>query len=170
MAQIVIRIRGTPEGSREKGTHMAGKTSGSDNEAAGGVTYGFGTTLQMPFAEAIEAVSAALKDQGFGVLTTIDVQATMKAKLDVNYEKYVILGACNPSLAHRALQLEHSVGLLLPCNVVVHEAHESDRAGSTRVDVIDPLAMLGVISTPGMTDVAAEARDRLKKVIASLEA
>jgi len=125
--------------------------------------------VALPFADAIDAVTAALKEQGFGVLTTIDVQATMKAKLNADFEQYTILGACNPTLAHQALQLEHAVGLLLPCNVVVHAAHESDQTVSTRIDVIDPLAMLGFINTAGMTEVATEARDRLKKVIASLE-
>ncbi len=112
--------------------------------------------MNLPMDEARERVTAALKEQGFGVLTTIDVQATLKQKIDVDFEPYVILGACNPPLAHRALEIEHDAGLLLPCNVIVH-AH----GAQTRVDFVDPLAMLGVIDNPAMTAVAEEARTRL---------
>jgi uncharacterized protein (DUF302 family) len=132
--------------------------------------YGFGATLNLPFDEAITRTTEALKAEGFGVLTTIDVQATMKAKLNVDFERYVILGACNPPLAHRALEAEHEVGLLLPCNVVVHEAHEEDRATRTRVEVADPLAMLGIVQNLALQAVATEARARLQRVIASLQA
>ncbi len=132
--------------------------------------YGFGTTIAAPFEETVTKVTEALKAEGFGVLTTIDVKATMKAKLNVDFERYTILGACNPQLAHRALELEHNVGLLLPCNVVVHEAHEGDGTTHTRVDVADPVAMLGVIQNPAMQAVASEARTRLERVVASLNA
>jgi uncharacterized protein (DUF302 family) len=132
--------------------------------------YGFGTTIDAPFDEAIARTTEALKAEGFGVLTTIDVRATMKARLNVEFEGYVILGACNPPLAHRALEAEHSVGLLLPCNVVVHEAHEENKARRTRVEIADPIAMLGIIQNPALQQVAAEARARLERVIASLQA
>lgn len=132
--------------------------------------YGFGTTVDAPFEETVTKVTEALKAEGFGVLTTIDVKATMKAKLNVDFERYTILGACNPQLAHRALELEHNVGLLLPCNVVVHEAHEGDDSTRTRVDVADPVAMLGVIQNPAMQELASEARTRLERVVASLNA
>ncbi len=132
--------------------------------------YGFGTTVDASFEETVTKVTEALKAEGFGVLTTIDVKATMKAKLNVNFERYTILGACNPQLAHRALEIEHNVGLLLPCNVVVHEAHEDDGSARTRVDVADPVAMLGVIQNPAMQELASEARTRLERVVASLKA
>ncbi len=130
--------------------------------------YGFGTTVKAPFDEAVTRVTEALKAEGFGVLTTIDVKATMKAKLNVDFERYVILGACNPPLAHRALELEHNIGLLLPCNVVVHEAHGVDSTTNTQVDIADPIAMLGIVQNPAMLEVAKEARARLERVVASL--
>jgi uncharacterized protein (DUF302 family) len=132
--------------------------------------YGFGTTLDLPFDETLTRTTEALKAEGFGVLTTIDVQATMKAKLNADFERYIILGACNPPLAHRALTAEHNVGLLLPCNVIVHEAHEGGKAGRTRVEIADPLAMLGIIQNPVLQEVATEARARLERVIGALQA
>ncbi|GHP01181.1 hypothetical protein KSF_112280 [Reticulibacter mediterranei] len=86
-------------------------------------SYTLGTTIEVPFDEAVRRITEALKHEGFGVLTTIDVKATMKAKLNQDFERYTILGTCNPQLAHQALELDHTVGALLPCNVVVHEAH-----------------------------------------------
>jgi uncharacterized protein (DUF302 family) len=127
--------------------------------------YGFGTSLQVPIDEAIERVTAALKEEGFGVLTTIDVRQTMKQKLDIEFEPYFILGACNPSLAHRALEAVHDVGLLLPCNVIVHAHGEQ-----TRVEIADPIAMLGIVKTSELESIAQEARSRLKNVIQRLEA
>lgn len=146
-------------------------TESTQDELSGapGPGYGFGVTVNVPFEEAITRTTEALKAEGFGVLTTIDVQATMKAKLNADFERYVILGACNPTLAHRALGAEHLVGLLLPCNVVVHEAHEGDPTTNTRVEVADPLAMLGIVQNPALREVAVEARTRLKRVIAALE-
>lgn len=132
--------------------------------------YSFGTTVNASFDEAVSQVTEALKTEGFGVLTTIDVKQTMKAKLNVDFERYVILGACNPQLAHRALEMEHNVGLLLPCNVVVHEAHNDSGAARTQIDIADPVAMLGIIQSPGMQELASEARVRLERVLASLNA
>ena len=132
----------------------------SDTVAA----YGFGTDLNLPYEQAIEQVTAALKAEGFGVLTTIDVRATLKQKLDVEFEPYVILGACNPQLAHRAFQVAHEIGLLLPCNVIVH----SHGAG-TRVDIVDPAAMLSVANHPKLAPIANEASERLHRVIESLQ-
>ena len=129
------------------------------------INYGFGVTLQLPFAEVVSRVTEALKAEGFGILTTIDVQATMKTKLDVDYAPYIILGACNPILAHRAIAIEPTVGLLLPCNVVVREIPEG-----MRVDIVDPDAMLGVVRNEAMLAVAAEARAKLQRVAASLQA
>lgn len=126
--------------------------------------YGFGTTLSVPFVEAVERTTAALKAEGFGVLTTIDVQQTLQEKLDVDFEPYVILGACNPQLAHRALLAEHELGLLLPCNVIVHE-----HAGESVVSIVDPARMLGVVrDNPALWAVAAEAGERLRRVVAAL--
>lgn len=104
------------------------------------MTYHFSKTLRVPFDAAVERVTAALQREGFGILTEIDVQATLKQKLDADFRRYVILGACNPSLAHRALLADLDVGLLLPCNVIVYEED-----GGSVISVIDPLAMLGVL-------------------------
>lgn len=125
--------------------------------------YGFGTIVALPHAEALETVIEALKQEGFGVLTTIDVQATLKAKLGVERPPYTILGACNPSLAHRALTLEPAIGLLLPCNVVV----QATETGSI-VQIADPIAMMQLADHPALTEIAREARVRLERVIAHL--
>jgi len=127
-------------------------------------TYGISTILDLPFDAAVEAVTAALKAEGFGVLTTIDVRQTLRDKLDIDFEPYVILGACNPQLAHRGLEVEHELGLLLPCNVIVHE-HEGKRA----VSIVDPVQMLGVVGdNPELSAVAAEADAGLRRVMKRL--
>lgn len=126
-------------------------------------TYGFGTTVDLPIAQAIERVRTALQEEGFGVLTTIDVQATLKQKLGIAFEPYVILGACNPHLAHRALEAVHDIGLLLPCNVIVH-AH----GDQTRVEIADPIAMLGIVQDSALEEVAQEAHTRLQRVLNQL--
>jgi uncharacterized protein (DUF302 family) len=121
--------------------------------------------LDTSYENAIEQVTAALKEQGFGVLTSIDVKATLKNRLDVDFRKYTILGACNPPLAHRALTAEPAVGLLLPCNVVVYE---DEAQGGAIVSLVDPLAMMGFVDNPALTPIASEARARLEKVAAAL--
>ena len=119
------------------------------------------------YETARERTEDALRAQGFGVITEIDVRQTFRAKLDVEFRKYAILGACNPGLARRALSTQPQVGLLLPCNVIVYE----DEAGTgTTVSVVDPLGMLGDIDVPELQDVASEAHGRLAKVAAALEA
>ena len=123
-------------------------------------TYGFGTVVNLSYDQAIERTRAALKEQGFGVLTEIDVKATMKAKLDADFRPYVILGACNPPLAHRALSADLGIGLLLPCNVVVYE-----RDGETHVAAIDAQRMLSVVENDHLGPVAVEVRDRLANVV-----
>ena len=123
--------------------------------------------LDVPYEAAVEQVTAALKEQGFGVLTEIDVKATMKKKLDVDFQKYVILGACNPPLAHRALSSEPAIGLLLPCNVIVYE---DEAQGGSVVSLVDPIAMLGFVDNAALAPVAQEARTRLEKVAAALAA
>jgi len=125
--------------------------------------YGFSTTFALPFAEVMARTKAALKEQGFGVLSEIDVQATLKEKIDVDFEQYVILGACNPQLAYQGLQAEHELGLLLPCNVIVHQ-HD----GGTMVSIVDPAAMLGVVVNPALRAIADEAKARLERVLATL--
>jgi uncharacterized protein (DUF302 family) len=116
-----------------------------------------------PFAEAVARVRDALKAQGFGVLTEIDVQATLRDKLGQDMEDYLILGACNPSLAHRALAIDPSIGLLLPCNVVVRTD-----AGQTIIEALDPQTMVTVTGQPPLKPVADEAANRLKTALDSL--
>ncbi|HEX8997408.1 MAG TPA: DUF302 domain-containing protein [Ktedonobacterales bacterium] len=131
-------------------------------------SYGFGRTLALGYDDAVARVTEALKAEGFGVLTTIDVKATMKAKLDADFTPYVILGACNPPLAHRALTAEPNVGLLLPCNVVVRALPEEAGQPRTRVEFVDPISMLMIVGTDELRAVAQEARARLERVDAAL--
>ncbi len=125
--------------------------------------YGFGTTLPVPYEEALPRVKEALKAEGFGVLTEIDVRQTLREKLGAQMEPYIILGACNPQLAHRALEQEPDIGLLLPCNVVVR----AEGQGS-RIDIADPQAMLGIVGNAQLNTVADEAKQRLQRVLAAL--
>ncbi len=125
---------------------------------------GFQSKLNLPYEQALEKVSEALKAEGFGILTSIDVKETMKKKLDVNFRKYTILGACNPSLAHKALSARPDVGLLLPCNVIVYEDGDG-----TIVNIIDPLSMTNFIQDPVLDSVADEAVKRLKRVAVAIQ-
>lgn len=126
--------------------------------------YGFGKTVELSFADALDRVTQALQREGFGVLTEIDVQATLKKKLNADMPPYRILGACNPPLAHRALTAEPMIGLLLPCNVVVRE----DEAGKIHVEFMDPGAVLDLVDKPEIAQLAGEVRQRLDRVMASL--
>ncbi|MCK6212518.1 DUF302 domain-containing protein [Georgenia sp. EYE_87] len=127
------------------------------------MTYGISVTLDQPFDDAVAAVREALAEQGFGVLTEIDMAATLKKKLDVDIAPQVILGACNPPLAHRALQAEESIGLLLPCNVVVRGGD-----GAVVVEALDPQVMVGVTGNDALTAVADDAAARLRAALAGL--
>ena len=128
--------------------------------------YGLGIVVPLPFATALDRITAALQQEGFGVLTTIDVKETLKKKLDLEFRKYVILGACNPGLAHRALGAELEVGLLLPCNVIVYELDEH----RTAVSAMAPLAALGIVGDNAeLRTVAREADARLRRALAALE-
>lgn len=121
-------------------------------------------TLDIPFAEAVRVASVALKTEGFGILTEINVQDTLKQKLDVDFRRYKILGACNPPLAYQALQNELEIGLFMPCNVIVYEVDD----GETAVAVTDPVSMLNMTSAPALQDMADQARAKLVRVIDTL--
>src|SRR3990172_820788 len=128
------------------------------------MSYHFSKTLRMPFDAAVERVTAALQREGFGILTEIDVKATLKKKLDVDFRNYRILGACNPPLAYQALQLEDKVGTMLPCNVIVEDKGE----GTVEVSAVDPVASMLAIDNPRLQGVAETVRGRLKAVVDSL--
>ncbi|MEE3849766.1 DUF302 domain-containing protein [Gordonia sp. LSe1-13] len=128
---------------------------------------GYTTTLQTTFDDAVARTREALSDQGFGVLTEIDVKATLKTKLDEDMENYLILGACNPPLAHRALGIDRQIGLLLPCNVVVRD--DTENSGTVIVEAMNPDIMVEVTDAPGLPDVAADAASKLKAAIAALQ-
>ena len=123
--------------------------------------YGFGKTVPYAFDEAISRVTQALQTEGFGILSDIDVAAALKKKLDLDMPPYRILGACNPPLAHRAIQFEPSIGLLLPCNVLVRQ----DNEGQVRVEFMDTDAVLKLVDKPEITALAGEVRERLERVL-----
>lgn len=127
------------------------------------INYGFKKELDLGFDEALEKVTEELKKEGFGVLTEIDVKATLKRKLDVDFPRYQILGACNPPNAHRALLAEEDIGLMLPCNVIVYE-----KGDKSVVSVIRPTAAMGMIDNPQLRQVAQTVEAKLKRVFDSL--
>ena len=126
--------------------------------------YGFGKAVDYGFDDALAKVTEALSKEGFGVLTEIDVAATMKKKINVDMPSYRILGACNPQLANRAIGAEPSIGLLLPCNVVVRQ----DAAGTVHVEFMDPIAIMRLVDKPEVEELANEVRGRLDRVMAAL--
>jgi uncharacterized protein (DUF302 family) len=128
-----------------------------------GSTYTLSGTTSLPFADAVTRMRETLADEGFGVLSEIDVQATLRAKLGEEMPPYLILGACNPPYAHRALGLEPELGTLLPCNVVVYE-----QDGETHVSAADPVAMLSIVGNPQLDEIAAEIRARVERAVAKV--
>ena len=129
--------------------------------------YGISTTVALPYDQAVERTREALAAEGFGVLTEIDVRATLKKKLDVEFRPYIILGACNPPLAHRALTAERDIGLLLPCNVIVYA---DDDPGRSVVAALDPVAALSLSGNDGIGPLAVEVRGRLERALAKVTA
>ncbi len=121
--------------------------------------YGFSKTVDLSFEDTINKVTEELKKEGFGILTTIDVKETLKNKIDVDFKKYTILGACNPPLAHKALQAEEEIGLLLPCNVIVY-----DKEGKSAVSVFDPSLMTKVVENENLNPIAEEVKEKLQIV------
>ena len=128
------------------------------------MVYYFSKILNISFDVAVTNVTEALKKEGFGILTDIDVQTTLKKKLDADFRKYRILGACNPPFAYKALQAEDKIGTMLPCNVIVQELAE----GTIEVAAIDPVASMQAIENPNLKGIAEQAREKLKKVVDSL--
>ena len=126
------------------------------------LAYGMTTTVKLPYESAVQRVRDALADEGFGVLTEIDVRATLRKKLDVEFRPYVILGACNPPLAYRALTAECDIGLLLPCNVIVYAG---ERSGESVVAAIDPEVSLSRVGNEELRPLAADVKERLRRVI-----
>ena len=128
------------------------------------MTYYFSKTVHAPFEQTVVRVTEALAAKGFGVLTTIDVRATLRKKLDVEFRPYTILGACNPQFAHKALQSEDKIGTMLPCNVVVQETAN----GQVEVSAVDPVASMAAVGNPKLAAIAGEVRELLKGVVEGL--
>lgn len=124
------------------------------------MNYGFSRAVNMSFESALDKVTEELKNEGFGVLTSIDVKETLKNKLNVDFKKYTILGACNPPIAHKALQEEEELGLLLPCNVIVYESD-----GQTMVSIFDPMVMTRIIENEKLKTIAMEVQEKLKRAL-----
>ncbi|MCH7771295.1 MAG: DUF302 domain-containing protein [Bacteroidetes bacterium] len=127
------------------------------------MNYGFSKTVDLSFEDTINKVTEELKKEGFGILTTIDIKETLKNKIDVDFKKYTILGACNPTLAHKALQAEEEIGLLLPCNVIVYE-----KEGKSTVSVFDPSLMSKVVENEKLDSIAEEVKEKLERVFDSI--
>ena len=126
--------------------------------------YGIGRSVELPYEDAVERTRAALQKEGFAILTEIDVQATLKKKLDVDFRKYVILGACNPSLAYQGFQADAEIGLLLPCNLIVYEEEPT----RSRVAMLDPVVQLSIAGRKDIEPLAKEAKRRLERALAAI--
>lgn len=125
------------------------------------MTYHYSKTVERPFDKAVEDTTAALQNEGFGVLTTIDVKATLKKKLDVDFHPYTILGACNPGYAYQALQAEDKIGTMLPCNVILQQRD----GGKVEISAVDPIASMGAIENPALGEIAGKVREMLRTVV-----
>jgi len=128
------------------------------------MSYYFSTSVTGSFETVLERATASLRKEGFGILTEIDVQATLKQKLDVDFQKYKILGACNPPFAYQALQTENKIGTMLPCNVIVQEVS----GGKIEVAAVDPVASMRAVDNPGLFSIAEQVRERLKRVVENI--
>lgn len=128
------------------------------------MSYYFSKKIPGSFDEALDKVTGLLKEEGFGILTEIDVQATLKKKLNVDFHKYMILGACNPPFAYKALQTEDKIGTMLPCNVIIQEKE----GGEIEVAAVDPVASMKAVDNPGLFSIAQQVQEKLKKVVMSL--
>ena len=127
------------------------------------MNYGYSKTIDLTYEAAIEKATDILKENGFGVLTTIDVKETLKKKLDVEFDRYIILGACNPPFAYEALQAEESIGLLMPCNVVIHE-----KQGKVNVSIFNPLLISQVSDNPKLAELAKALNEKIQSVLSNL--
>ncbi len=127
------------------------------------MNYGYSKTVDLTFEPAVQKVTETLRTEGFGVLTTIDVKDTLKKRLNIDFKKYVILGACNPSFAHQSLQLEENIGLLLPCNVIVYE-----KDGSTVIAAFNPMVMTQLIDNPAIGAIAEQVKQRLERAVSAV--
>jgi uncharacterized protein (DUF302 family) len=125
--------------------------------------YGFSKTVDIPYEQTIEKVATELQKEGFGVLTSIDVKETLKQKINVDFKKYAILGACNPPIAHKALQEEEELGLLLPCNVIVYE-----KDNKTRVSIFDPMVLTWIMKNDNIKPITTEVQERLQRVLKAI--
>jgi uncharacterized protein (DUF302 family) len=139
---------------------MGSMTDGNGSTLIAGLDYGYGRMVELPFKTALQRARDSLKSQGFGVLCEIDIREKLKEKLGVDFPNYIILGACNPPLAHRALQQEMNIGLLLPCNVVVYE-----KDGKTCVAAVDAARMLSIVGNPALETTAGQVNEKLRKVV-----
>ena len=128
------------------------------------MSYAFSKTVDDSFDDAVERVTARLAEEGFGVLTTIDVSSTLKKKLDVDFQRYTILGACNPNYAYKALQAEDKIGVMLPCNVIVQQKDDE----KVEVSAVDPLASMQAVDNPSLGEIATEVKQKLQSVIEGL--
>ncbi len=149
-----------PAGNREIILKAAIRPHDGNNQEKIRMNYGISKIVPLAYDEAVAKVTDELKKEGFGVLTTIDVRDTLKKKLNVDFRRYIILGACNPPFAHKALQAEEQIGLLLPCNVIVYED-----SGRTKVAAFDPMVMTALVDHPVLLEVAREVQARLQRVI-----
>jgi uncharacterized protein (DUF302 family) len=127
------------------------------------MNYGYSKTTNLSYEDAIEKATEVLKENGFGVLTTIDVKETLKKKLDVDFDRYIILGACNPPFAYEALQAEESIGLLMPCNVVIHE-----KADKVNISIFNPLLISQVSDNPKLKELSVALNEKIEKVLSDL--